>query len=282
MSEAVHLGLAGYFATRLHDAPDRASKLAELLVDKRWPISLSSVRAGVIESFTKQTRRRRIAGATGATALRELLHDPGVRALDLDHGASSFDVNLYIETGTRAVGGHTRECPFQIEGQTRVAELDSLEAFLEVVHQIMIALDVVNAVLPVWPSAMAARADVACGRVVIDSRWRGVIQVAPTDELERENLRVNYWRPKLGRTYVRYPRWGTYLRRTHLEQIGGLQRVRAAVDFAKVVEVGELIYFQLTNAIADALGSECEAKRKAFARVLEPIVAPRRPVEPAQ
>ena len=55
--------------------------------------------------------------------------------------------------------------------------------------------------------------------------------------------------------YIRHPRWGTYLRREHLDRVGGLARVRDAAPLAKVLELGgagDLVYLQCTVSAAPA------------------------------
>lgn len=60
----------------------------------------------------------------------------------------------------------------------------------------------------------------------------------------------------------------------HIDAVGGLDRIRREVELARVDRLGELVYFQLTESIDDALGPECNAKRRAFDGVLAPILPP--------
>ena len=120
-------------------------------------------------------------------------------------------------------------------------------------------------------------ADTTLGSIVLDSRGRGEIDLGPGAEFIAQNRRANYWRDKLGGTYVRHPRWGTYLRRAHVDQIGGTDRIRERVAPAKIVELGALVFVQLTERFDDALSAEADARRRAFEELLAPIVAPPRP-----
>ncbi|HEY6032680.1 MAG TPA: hypothetical protein VIV58_00435, partial [Kofleriaceae bacterium] len=102
----------------------------------------------------------------------------------------------------------------------------------------------------------------------------GTTDLGPGDDLAAQNDRAKYWRDLLGSKYVRNARWGTYLRDHHIEAVGGLERIRREVEPARIDRLGELVYFQLTESIVDAIGPACDAKRRAFDTVLAPILPP--------
>jgi hypothetical protein len=59
-------------------------------------------------------------------------------------------------------------------------------------------------------------------------------------------LRERWGKYSRGRVleYIRHPRWGTYLHRSHLERVGGLDRVRELARPARIVELGDLVFLQ--------------------------------------
>jgi hypothetical protein len=276
----IHVGFAGYFAPRLYQDPARAARVAALLVDRRWPWPPWWMSCGVVGSFTKRTRSRKVVGARGEGLLRERMLDPEVRALELYRNSNEVEnhAHAWIETGTVLIG-RDWEQPFKVYGQTRAHDLpagNAIEDWITLVHELMVTVDVGNAVMPVWPAASAVLADTTFGRIVVDSRWRGEIDLGPSPDISAQNLRESDWRDSLGGKYVRSPRWGTYLRTAHVEQVGGVDRIRSAVAPAKIVDLGALVFVQLTGRLEDATNEECEAKRRAFERVLAPLIAPSR------
>src|SRR5690606_30169691 len=132
--------------------------------------------------------------------------------------------------------------------------------------------DVGSATIPVLKSRMSRLNDVTLNaRVGLTG-----VDFEPPD-FALQNNRANYWRDKLGGTYVRHPRWGNYLGRAHIDQIGGLDRIRDEVAPARIVELGNLVYIQLTDDPHDAITAECERKRRALEAVMAPILPPARP-----
>ena len=80
---------------------------------------------------------------------------------------------------------------------------------------------------------------------------------------------------RLGKEYVRAPRWGTYLSKAWLDRIGGVDAIRRAVEPAAIRELGgeeSLVFVQLTASPADALGPAADAKRIALRRLMKPIL----------
>ena len=201
-----------------------------------------------------------------------------VSSLELYRNSKEVEnhAHAFLDTGTMTVGSDWEQ-PFDIRGQTRAHALPTghaIEGWLTLVHELMVAVDVGNAVMPVWPTASAVLADTTFGSIVVDSRWRGEIDLGPSPDFKVRNHRENYWREKLGGTYVRAPRWGTYLRKTHIDQVGGLDRIIAIVEPAKIVDLGAIVFVQLTERLDEAMSAECETKRRAFDAVLAPLAPP--------
>jgi hypothetical protein len=109
----------------------------------------------------------------------------------------------------------------------------SIEDFLALIHEILDVVGAENAVIGAWPTRDYAICDVSFLRMVLDTP-KGDINLGLTGEFARQRDLGSSVRYQLGRTYARFPRWGTYLHAGHLAAIGGLERVRAVVDPAVV------------------------------------------------
>jgi hypothetical protein len=284
----MYLGYAGYFSTKLCEQPELSGRLATLLVDARWPWPLKSVVFGLRAAWDKSSRRMKLTAKDGAARLKEGFLHAEHRDASLDHSSKAEDnyVRLSVDTGQRlAVPSWPN--PAELSGVIKgkdVPEGSSLESWLEVMHQIMRTLDIANAVISPWPTERMAHSDMSFSGTVIDSP-SGVRNLGVGGSFALQNSRASYWRPELGDKYIRHPRWGTYLRREHLDRVGGLSPVRDVVPLAKVIELGgagDLIYLQCTEHPAGALTPEGERVRQALEDVLAPIVAPPRPQEQAQ
>lgn len=276
-----HLGFAARYSIRLVESPDRAKRVAALLVDARWPWPPSSLSTGETVDLTKTTRPVRIAGEKGGKRIADTILDPTRRILRLTQVTRDEQFSeAWIETGTVALSSWDQ--PFRASGHTRGHDLPegrTVEGWISLVHDLMVTLDVASAILPVYETATAISSDVLLMSITRDSRWAGTSDLGPGDEFAEQNRRAKYWRDVVGAKYVRNARWGTYLRNHHIDTVGGLERIRREVEPARIDRLGELVYFQLTETIDDALGPACAAKRRAFDAVLAPILPP--PIPPA-
>ena len=81
-------------------------------------------------------------------------------------------------------------------------------------------------------------------------------------------------RDELGERYVRPPGWATFLRRAHVDAVGGRDHLLAVVQPPVVHDVGDLLYVQLSASVADARTPAAEARRRALAELLAPITVP--------
>jgi hypothetical protein len=96
-----------------------------------------------------------------------------------------------------------------------------------------------------------------------------------------EIVRVNRAREEIGGRYVRPPAWGTYLAPAHVDAVGGRERIVDVVRPPVMLDIGTMLYVQLTERVDDAVSAEALERRRVFAELLEPIPAPRGPVEEA-
>ncbi len=203
--------------------------------------------------------------------------------LDYQAAAEGNYAHLQLQTGTLVVDSVWSN-PVTFTGHTKAddlpAEMD-LSHSIEVLHRLMAILEVANAVLTVWPTEAMTISDTTFIRTILDTP-QATYNLGIRGAFEQQRARSNYWRPELGDKYIRHPRWGTYLRREHLDRVGGLSRIRDSVPLAKVLELGgpgDLVYLQCTEYPAGALTPEGEQVRQALEDVLAPIVAPPRPQE---
>lgn len=249
MKATCHIGFAARYATRLVDSRERASHVASLLVDPRWPWPPASLTTGEVAELTKRTRTQRVAGASGQKRILERILDPVTRIVQLSrHSQAEQYCQAWIETGTFTLSGW--EQPFKASGHTRVHDLHAgrtINEWIPLVHELMVTLDVASAILPLYETANAVLADVLLMSIVLDSRWIGRADLGPGEAFAEQNDHANYWRDLLGATYVRNARWGTYLRMHHIDTVGGIDRIRREVEPARIDQLGELVYFQLTE-----------------------------------
>lgn len=283
----MYFGTAGYFSLKLFEHEKKAEQLAILLLDPCWPWPLTSVVFGLRTGWDKRSRRLKLTGKGIASRLSDGILSAENREACLDHRASAEEnhARIAVDTGQRlAVPSWPN--PAEISSLVKGTELPAnanLLQWIENMHQIMLVLDVANAVISPWPTERMASSDITFGGTVIDSP-SGTKNLGVGPSFALQNSRANYWRPELGNKYIRHPRWGTYLRRVHLDRVGGLQRVRDAVPLARVLELGgagDLIYLQCTEHPEGAMTVEGEGIRHALEQVLAPIVVPPRPQEQA-
>jgi hypothetical protein len=79
----------------------------------------------------------------------------------------------------------------------------------------------------------------------------------------------------LGTRYVRFPRWGTIYSREHIDQLGGVDRIRDVVKPALIRDFGrEAIYIQLTETVGTATSTEAMEKQHAFSELAAPLLPP--------
>lgn len=272
------LGFAGYYATRICDDHARAKRIASLLVDVRWPWPPWWAQFWARDTFFTSTRSRKVIGAKGAAFLAEGMTSPEYQRLALYRSATEADdfshASLY--TGQRVINPE-HENPFEVWGLTHgydLPEEKDLGSWVAMVHELMVAIDVGSATIPVFRGKVSCMNDATMGlRVTLSN-----VDFTPPD-YPRQNNRAIHAREKLGGTYVRHPRWGNYLGREHIAKIGGLDRIRADVAPAQLIELGNLVFIGLTKDPRDALTADCEKKRAALEALMTPIVAPPEPDE---
>jgi hypothetical protein len=267
------LGFNGYYGTRLGDDPSRAERVASLLVDPRWPWPPWWALFWLRDDFFKSTRSRKVIGAKGSAVIANAIAARDYQRVFVYRSSKEVDdfAGVSVETGERlTVSDH--EHPLEVWGLTQGFDLPAgkdLKSWVAMVHELMVALDVGCATIPVFRGKGACLNDVTLSmRVTLSD-----VDFQPPD-YPRQNNRAIRVREKLGGTYVRHPRWGNYLGLEHVAKIGGIDRIRSEVAPAQLIELGKLVFIGLTEDPRDALTAECERKRAALELLMAPIVAP--------
>ncbi|MEZ4361310.1 MAG: hypothetical protein R3B48_14085 [Kofleriaceae bacterium] len=281
----MHVGFASYFCTHLYEDEERASSVARLLLDSRWPWPPTSTSFGIGKRWGQRSARRKLTGHKAHASLVAGILDPGHRdvAMEVKPDTEENYARLLLKTGQVLP---TPEAPFPatLTGHTKATNLPvgkDLVAWVDLLHELMLTLDIGHGVLPVWPTEDMVDSDTVLVRIRL-SAAKGERDLGVTGEFEIQRARAEYWRHELGDKYLRHPRWGTYLRRCHLDRVGGLALLRDTVPLAKILELGgphDLIYLQCTDHPKGALTPDGEAVRQALQTFLEPILVPPRPQE---
>jgi hypothetical protein len=243
------------------------------LVDPRWPwlpwwASYSGIR--------KQDDRKsvRVGGKNGIAPLLPTLTDEKLSMMHLNHamGEGNFTSVMLDLDRRRNEWGY--EAPFQLLVSCRNAELPAGKSFADwiaLAHELVSAVGAFNATIGAWPTYDMAIGDTWLTRIVLDTP-KGDINLGVPEKFDEQITLIQKWKKKLGRTYARHPRWGTYLHAGHVAAIGGLDKIRAAVDPAVITQVGQLTYVQLTASIDTGMSAEAGEKRTKLEALMAPIL----------
>lgn len=267
----------GYYAIHnqaMHASQPAAERIAALLTDRRWPWQPSLVRP---TQFPGRPAYAWPSGKVPAGKLRDTVTDilrssqtTGIHLVTSrqDTGNHAW---LNVRSGqSEDNANHDAAFPFDALAMCRTMSLPAgkrIGDWLELVHELTIALDAPHAVI--W-AGTDERPIVAMQFGVGGSRPDMVV-----DSPRYEITRVARSRAPLGARFVRPPAWGTYLAPAHVAAVGGRERIVAVVAPPVVREVGNLLYVQLSERVDDAVAPETETRRRVFAELLEPITVPR-------
>ncbi|MBZ0232168.1 MAG: hypothetical protein K8M05_07420 [Deltaproteobacteria bacterium] len=271
-----HAGLAAYFARVTWTDRARAERIAQLLVDERWPwlpcwLSYSGLH--------KRDDRKagRVGGKNGAGPILDALLSDKLMTLRLNRARGDGDfttvmLNLDREKEKWSEG-------YQLRVTCRSAELPegkSFEGWIELMHELLVEVGALHATIGAWPTYDLAMCDTWLTRMVLDTP-SGDIDLGLPEAFQEQISLVSQWRKLMGRVYARHPRWGTYLHDGHLAAIGGVERVRAEVEPARIERVSDLTYIQLTDSIDTGLTPLAGERRRRLEHLMAPILvgAPR-------
>lgn len=270
-----HIGLAAYFASPVWRDPERVRKIAGLLVDPRWPwVPHWASYSGVHKRDDRPSVR--VGGtANGTEPLVIGMLNPKMSRLRMNRarGDKNFtSVSLDLGRDDQEEWGY--EAPLQLWITCRSAELPpdkSIDEWLTLAHDLVSEVGALNATLGAWPTFDMAIHDTWRVRTILDTP-RGDHNLGLPADFETQIDLLAKWEKFLGRTYARHPRWGTYLNAEHVAAIGGVERIRAEVQPARIDPVGELTYIQLTASIDTGLTAEAGEKRRRLQELMAPIL----------
>jgi len=271
-NQFAHAGLAVYFDEAVRE-PAHAARVAKLLLDERWPwLPWYLSYSGIDREYDRGSKR--VNAKTGVQGLAEGILNPQHNRVVARRAAGDKNfTEVQLDTGRIGEG------PFRLQMTCRVAELPegkSTAAWLELVRDMVRELSPANGILGVWPAFDAAISDVVKMRMLLDTRW-GVFELGVLPDVADPTRSFD-----IGRTYARYPRWGTYLSDAHLAAIGGVERIQAEVAPATIERIGTVTYIQLTDTIETAMSLECGERRQRLQAIMAPVLAPRSsPTRPA-
>ena len=263
----ITLGMHCVHGAPLGSEPARLERIAKLVVDPRWLATFKAILVGRVPGMPNEPLPRgRVAAKDLPRVAHEALVAPTAEWMELKVGATpaTDPARFYVNTGR-----YDRR-PGWANARRVLPETDTEAAtvgWVELQHAIVDAVGAQHGVIVVMPTLERAQIEIWLQNMSLDGRS---FHPHP-DEIASYAVKS----PKLGDEYLRAPRWGTYLSSKHLGAIGGKQRVLDAVQPPVVYEVGALLYFQLSECVADAMSPTTEAKRAAFEALVAPLLPPR-------
>lgn len=269
-----HVGMAAYFERPVGESRERAEQVSRLLVDERWPwIPWYAQFVGIHKR--DDTRLVKVGGKNGYTPLLEGIRSLRFQKLRMNRARGDKDyasVQLPFDPDRLRWG---YEAPYQMLITCRSAELPegkTFAAWITLAHELVAAVGALNATIGAWPTYDHAIRDTWLTRIVLDQPTGDTALNELPEELDAQIDLLQRWDKKLGRTYARHPRWGTYLNAAHVAAIGGADRIRSEVQPARIEAVGELTYIQLTESIATGMSPEAGERRRRLQTVMDPIL----------
>lgn len=261
------VGIAAYYAAPPSADPARASRLVDLLIDRRWPW----VPCWASYSAWDKRQDGKSVRVSGVEPLRAILARRDLTRLHMRRAVDGESVaTLALELDTKATSGILSSLAITCR-QIDLPPGASFAAFLSLVHELIAALGAEHATLALWPTHTEAADDAWLMRTILDTA-RGSFHLGVPADFRAQIDRMQTRRRTLGRTVARYPRWGTYLHAEHVAAIGGVEQIRATVAPARIEAIGALTYVQLTETIDGALTAESEEKRRTLQSLMAPIL----------
>ena len=256
--------------TPLYEEP-RASKIVQILTDARWPWLPNIVRP---TQFPGRELYPWKGGKTARVALPtvvgELLRSDLTTGVNLMSSRTDTTNDAwYLVNNGRPRNFHDDYAnPFEAIGvcRTAVPKGTNIDDWLAVMRELAETMQIGHGII-------CAEADESwtLARIFLSGTPQPRL---PHDHPTNESPRINRVRREMGEHYVRPPAWATFLRRAHVDAVGGRDLLLATVQPPVVHDLGDLLYLQLSASIDDALAPETEARRRALADLLAPITVP--------
>jgi hypothetical protein len=249
------------FEKPFHEVPGSIERVVDALLDERWPWRPKLMRQRVAVGMTTLRKFKQRIPKNAREELIGALSTPEIGVLEL-HAAARDDLDdawLDMMTGREPLLERRK---FSVLALCRLEGMPPecpIEGWIEVMHDLVAAVGAVHGILVCEEEEHIVQ-ELYLGLIVRNgvpsyARWREIDRCAGA------------W---IGSRHVRFPRWGTYLRREHVEVVGGRARIAEVVKPAAMRSVGELLFVQLTEspAIHD------EVKQAAFTELLAPLLPP--------
>jgi hypothetical protein len=269
-----HVGLAAYLPRSVAHERGTVERVAALLIDRRWPwlpwwASFSGVHKRDDRASVK------VGGKNGAAPLINGMLSKNLATLYMDRAKGDGNFTSVCLPFDRELEELGAEAPYALWVTCRSAELPDgkrFEDWLELSHELVTAVGALNATIGAWPTMRHAIRDTWKTRMVLDAPKGDTRLNDLPDDLDEQIGLLSLWWKKLGRTYARHPRWGTYLNAAHVAAIGGVERIRAEVQPARIDAVGELTYIQLTESIDTGMSAVAGERRRKLQALMAPIL----------
>lgn len=262
----------GAFGLRICEEPATAGTLGTLLTDPRWPWLVNRYEYYTPPPKSRLLKSKALTKQDGAATLAEGLLSPDRASLYMMNSPSQDEVRSSYVLSTGREASSQFETPYRFGLTQRGGtwpEHASIPKWIEVIHLIMATLRVSCGIVSGWDSWDRASEDTSMNSM------RSSRDKLPEPYLSENRLTTMYSGTRLGANMVRPPRWGTYLAKHWVEQIGGTEAVeRAAAPFLIRDCGGSVVYIQLTSSIEDSMSDECEQKRRALCKLMGPILPP--------
>lgn len=247
----------------------RQARLADLVVDPRWIYPFKLVTTTYVPGLPAHPQFPGVVAAARMrdAALQAISSESVTSALFSISKKDSLDhAHFDVRTGRDA----SPSLSIRSNARWRVpedADVDSAgAAWVELQHAIIETLGVSHAVIVTATNEYVLNAEIWLSLTSVD----GTVMHPRPDEISSYAARSHL----LGATYVRRPRWGTYLKPAHVAAIGGRERILDVVKPPVVRDIGELLYIQLSDRVSESTGDAAKVRYRAFADLLAPITMP--------
>ena len=269
-----HVGLAAYFPHTFVRDRGVVERVAELLVDSRWPwVPWFASFVGIHKRDDRTSVR--VGGKNGVEPLVNGMTSSRLGTLYMNRAKGDKNFTSVCLPFDPEIEDPSAEAPYKLWITCRSAELPEgkrFEDWIALAHELLDTLGVLNATIGAWPTFDHAIRDTWLTRMILDTPKGDMpLNDLPADFEAQISLLQRWWK-KIGRTYARHPRWGTYLNAGHVAAIGGVDRIRDVVQPARIDAVGELTYIQLTESIETGMSAEAGDRRRKLQALMEPIL----------
>jgi hypothetical protein len=267
----------GYFCVHdpaLHASDELAAQIAALCVDARWPWQPSLVKATQFPGRPLYPwPKGKVAVGALETTVKDVVRSDDTLGIDLSTGRQAHNSHawIHLDSGQAEYVGNPKDLLFEGRALCRSYGFPrgkSIDEWIRLMDELSTVTRTPNAVIFANDNE----------RIVTALQYSvggGPFPQGQHRDVPRyEVARVQQGRRWLGSKYTRPPAWGTYLKREHVEAIGGRGRIVEVVQPPVMRDVGELLYVQLSERAEDAMAADTLARKRAFWELLAPVTVP--------